>query len=234
MLPIVLVPGLNCSARLFADQIPHLWQFGSVMIANHRGADSVEKIASQILASAPLRFALVGFSLGGYIAFEILRQARTRVAQLALLDTGARADTREQMERRRDRIAMAQSGRFSESLDLQFPRVVHPNRQNDEALRERYRTMAMECGAEAFVQHLNADMSRPDSRADLAAIRCPTTVVVGDSDQLTPPALAKEMASGINGARLVVVPESGHLSPLERPDAVTKALLDLLQSPVLK
>jgi len=232
MLPILLVPGLNCSASLFADQIPHLWRFGSVMIANHTQGESVEIIASQILASAPSRFTLVGFSMGGYIAFEILRQARVRVARLALLDTGARADTLEQVERRRERIAMAQSGRFSESLDLQFRLVVHPSRRNDEALLRRYHTMATECGAEAFVRHLNADMSRPDSRADLASIRCPTTVVVGDNDQLTPPALAEEMASSIKGARLVVVPGSGHLSPLERPEAVTQALIALLRSPV--
>ena len=232
MLPILLVPGLNCSATLFANQIPHLWRFGSVMIANHTSGETVGTIAHHILKSAPPRFTLVGFSMGGYIAFEILRQARERVVRLALIDTGARADTAQQSERRRQRIAMAQSGRFSESLDLQFPLVVHPRRHSDGILRETYRTMAMECGADAFVRHLKVDMARPDSRADLAGIRCPTTVVVGDSDQLTPAELAAEMASGINGARLVIIPESGHLSPLEQPTDVTQALIDLLRIPV--
>jgi pimeloyl-ACP methyl ester carboxylesterase len=232
MLPILLVPGLNCSAMLFANQIPHLWRFGSVTIANHTCGETVGTIAHQILASAPPRFTLVGFSMGGYIAFEILRQARERVVRLALIDTGAQADTAQQSERRRQRIAMAQSGRFSESLDLQFPLVVHPNRHGDGTLRETYRSMAMECGADAFVRHLNVDMSRPDSRPDLAGILCPTTVVVGENDQLTPPALAREMANGISGARLVIVPESGHLSPLEQPTAVTQALIDLLRTPM--
>jgi pimeloyl-ACP methyl ester carboxylesterase len=126
---------------------------------------------------------------------------------------------------------MAQSGRFSESLDLQFPRIVHPDRRDDETLRGLYRSVALECGAEAFVRHLNLDMCRPDSRADLGSIRCPTTVAVGDSDQLTPPALAEEMASGISGARLLVVPRSGHLSPLEQPEAITQGLVDLLKIP---
>lgn len=229
MLPIILIPGLNCSARLFADQIPHLWRFGPVMIANHTRGDTVEAIASHILACAPPRFTLVGFSMGGYIAFEILRRARERVIRLALVDTGARADTAQQAERRLQRIEMARSGRFSESLDLQFPLVVHPNRNGDNELQEIYRRMAMECGAGAFVRHLQADMSRPDSRPVLKDIRCPTTVVVGDSDQLTPPALAEEMASGIDGAQLIVIPEAGHLSPLEQPTGVTKALVDLLQ-----
>jgi pimeloyl-ACP methyl ester carboxylesterase len=89
--------------------------------------------------------------------------------------------------------------------------------------------MAFECGADAFVRHLKVDMSRPDSRADLAGIRCPTTVVVGESDQLTPPALAKEIASGIRGARLLIISQSGHLSPLEQPTAVTQGLIDLLR-----
>jgi pimeloyl-ACP methyl ester carboxylesterase len=202
-----------------------------VTIANHTFGDSVEEIARQILECAPSHFTLAGFSLGGYIAFEIIRQAPDRVVRLALLDTGARADTPEQIERRNERIAMVQAGRFAESLDLQFPNVVHPSRQHDEALRRLYHEMAIECGAVALVRHLKVSITRPDSRGDLSGIRCPTIVVVGDSDQLTPQTLAEEMVNGIVGAHLVVVPESGHLSPIERPDAVTQALLGLLEVP---
>ena len=78
-------------------------------------------------------------------------------------------------------------------------------------------------------RHLKVDMSRPDSRPDLARIRCPTTIIVGDTDQLTPPELAEEMACGIDGARLVIIPQSGHLSPLEQPTGVTRPLTELLQ-----
>ena len=95
-LPVVLIPGLTCTARLYADQIPALWQFGPVTIADHRRDDSMANIARRILAAAPLRFALAGLSMGGFIAFEIMRQAPERVAKLALLDTGSRADTPEQ------------------------------------------------------------------------------------------------------------------------------------------
>ena len=89
-LPVILVPGLNCSARLYAEQVPALWQFGPVTIADHRRDDSMAAIARRILANAPPRFALAGLSMGGYIAFEVVRQAADRVAKLALLDTGAR------------------------------------------------------------------------------------------------------------------------------------------------
>ena len=91
-LPIVLVPGLNCSARLYAQQIPALWRFGPVTVADHTRDESVAAIARRILAAAPPRFALAGLSMGGYLAFEIMRQAPQRVAKLALLDTGARSE----------------------------------------------------------------------------------------------------------------------------------------------
>src|SRR5215472_18836149 len=100
-LPIVLIPGLTCSARLYADQIPALWRFGPVTVADHTRDDSMAAIARRILAAAPPQFALAGLSMGGYIAFEIMRQAPQRVTRLALLDTSARADTPERLAQRR-------------------------------------------------------------------------------------------------------------------------------------
>lgn len=228
-LPIVLVPGLNCTARLYAEQIPVLWDFGPVTIADHRRDDNVAAIAADILATAPPRFALVGLSMGGYIAFAIAREAPERVARLALLDTSARPDTAEQSERRRGLIALAEGGRFSELPDLLLPVFVHRNRQGDEKLRAIVRTMAEETGPQAFVHQQHAIMTRPDSRPLLASIRCPTLVLVGDGDELTPPALSQEIYAGISGSRLVAVPDCGHLSTLERPDAVSQALVEWLK-----
>jgi pimeloyl-ACP methyl ester carboxylesterase len=229
-LPIVLVPGLNCSARLYAEQIPALWDFGPVTIADHRGHDSVVAIAAHILATAPPRFALVGLSMGGYIAFAIAREAPERVARLALLDTSARPDTPEQSERRRGMIALAEGGRFSEVPDLLFPVFVHRNRQDDGKLRAIVRTMAEETGPQAFVRQQHAIMTRPDCRPQLASIHCPTLVLVGEGDELTPPALSEEIAAGIAGARLVRVPDCGHLSTLERPEAVSRALVEWIEA----
>ena len=163
--------------------------------------------------------------MGGYIALEIMRQAPDRVARLALLDTGARADTPEQTERRRVLMALAQSGRYAEIPDLAFPLYVHRDRRHDEALRQTVRTMAEETGLDAYLRQQTAILSRPDSRPALAAIRCPTLVLVGEGDEATPPELAREIAAGIAGSRLVLIPDSGHLSTLERPEAVTAALV---------
>jgi pimeloyl-ACP methyl ester carboxylesterase len=229
-LPVILVPGLNCSPRLYAEEVPALWQFGPVTIADHRCDDSMTELARRILANAPPRFALVGLSMGGYVAFEIMRQAADRVAKLALLDTGARAEVPERTEARRPLLALARQGRMMEITDDQFPLLVHRNRRGDQALKAIVRAMNEETGAEAYIRQQEAIISRPDSRPGLGAINCATLVLVGDDDQLTPPELAREMANGVRGARLVIVPESGHLSTLEQPRAVTEALVEWMKS----
>jgi pimeloyl-ACP methyl ester carboxylesterase len=228
-LPILLVPGLIASPRLYAAQIPELWRFGPVTIADHTRDDSFAAMARRILAAAPPRFALVGLSMGGYAAFEIVRQAAECVVKLALLDTSARSDAPEQTEARRAQIELARAGRFAEIPDQLFPRLVHKERAGDEPLRQIVRDMADDVGAEAFIRQQTANMNRADSRSSAAAIRCPTLVVVGDGDQLTPPELAAEIAGIIPGARLVSIPGSGHLSTLERPDDVTEALVAWLR-----
>jgi pimeloyl-ACP methyl ester carboxylesterase len=185
-------------------------------------------IARRILAHAPPRFALAGLSMGGYIAFEIMRQAPQRVARLALLDTSARPDTPEVSAARRVQMALAAGGHLAEALDALVPRLLHPARHSDAALRAVLSAMAAELGAEVFLRQQQANIGRADSRPTLADIHCPTLVLVGEQDVLTPPERALEMADGIAGARLVTVPECGHLSTLERPDEVTRALLEWL------
>jgi len=229
-LPTVLIPGLLASARLYAGQIPPLWRVGPVTIADHTRDDSMSAIARRILATAPPRFALIGLSMGGYIAFEILRQAPERIARLALLDTSARADAAEQTAMRRAQMTLASQGRLTEVVAQQFPRLVHRARRSDAALREVFDLMAGEVGAAAFIRQQTAILGRSDSRPMLGSIRCPTLVLVGDGDELTPPERAAEIAAGIDGARLVTVPHSGHLSTLEQPQEVTRALLEWLQA----
>ena len=228
--PIVLVPGLLASPRYYAPLLPALWQFGPVTIAQHTRDDSMAAIAARIVAAAPPRFALAGHSMGGYIAFEIMRQAGARVTKLALMDTAARADTPEQSERRRSLIALAQGGRFAEIPDLQFPLLVHPSRHGHAALRDEIRRMADDVGAAAFVRQQTAIMQRPDSRPGLAAISCPTLVLVGDGDALTPPERAREIAQGIAGASEVIIDGCGHMTAMEAPAATTQALVEWLRT----
>ena len=226
----MLIPGLLASARMYAGQISQLWHAGPVMIADHTRDDSMSGIARRILAAAPARFALAGLSMGGYVAFEMLRQAPERIAKVALLDTSARADAPEQTAVRRAQMTLASQGRLAEVVEQQFPRLVHRARRTDPALREVFTLMAEEVGAAAFIRQQNAILARSDSRATLGSIRCPALVLVGEEDELTPPERAAEIAAGISGASLVTVPQSGHMSALEQPDAVTHALLEWLQA----
>jgi pimeloyl-ACP methyl ester carboxylesterase len=224
MTPIVVIPGLYATPRFYEAQLAELWQRGPVQFANHTRDDTIAAIATRILDEAPARFALVGHSMGGYIAFEILRQARSRVARVALLDTSARADAPEQTQRRREMIALASKGRYEEIADLQFPLLVHPARRDDADLRAAVRGMARDTGAAAFIRQENAIIGRIDSRPTLGEIRCPTLVLVGEQDGITPLDRAEEIVAGISGASLVTVPDCGHMSAMERPQAVTAAL----------
>ena len=227
-LPLILVPGLLCSARLYSHQILSLWHHGPVMIADHTRGVSMAEIADSIISNAPPRFVLAGLSMGGYISLEIMRQAPQRVTKLALLDTGARSDTPEQSDRRRSLIALARDGRFEPIADQLFPNLVHPSRRSDEGLQRQVRSMAQDIGPEAFIRQQKAIISRPDSRSGLGAIACKTLVIVGDGDKITPPELSEEIANSIPFAQLVVVPNCGHLSTLEQPQFVTQSLMDWL------
>lgn len=222
--PLLLIPGLLCTGDVYREQIVALSHARPVHVADHRRADSMKAIAAQILAHAPPRFALAGLSMGGYLAFEILRQAPQRVERLALIDTSAAPDTPEATAKRWARIGAAREGRFIETAESMFPGFVLPAHANDAALKHRYMLMAEETGAEAFALQQTAILSRPDSRPLLASIKVKTLVVVGKEDMATPPEAAKVIADGIAGARLVVIPECGHLSTMERPNAVTEAL----------
>ena len=229
-MPILLIPGLGGSARIFAPVIPALWRLGPVTVANHIRDESMGAIARRILAEAPPRFALTGHSMGGYIAFEILRQAPDRVAKLALLNTQARPDTPEAIERRRGMIKAIEAGGFSRGIDAVYPGFVHPSRRDDAALRKVVTEMAEDVGPDAYVQQLVAVMGRADSRPTLATISCPTLVLTGDQDNTVSNTLSVEMADGIAGAKLVVIPDCGHLSQIEQPQAVADALVDWLRN----
>lgn len=223
--PLVFAPGLNCTEDLYAPQIAVLAGGRDILVADHRSDDSLAAMAERLLAAAPARFALCGLSMGGYLAFEVMRRAPERVTRLALLDTSAKPATPETNAPREQMIELAGKGAFDNVVTLLWQRLVAPDRLTDEALRLRVKAMAEAVGPEGFIRQQRAIMGRPDSRPGLAAIAVPTLVLVGEQDQITPPAEAEEIAKGVGvNATLVRVPGAGHLSSLEAPDAVTAAL----------
>ncbi|HIJ61697.1 MAG TPA: alpha/beta fold hydrolase [Rhodospirillaceae bacterium] len=222
--PLLLCPGLLNDAALWRHQLDCLADLADARVTDMTGADSLAALAARALAEAPPRFALAGLSMGGYLAFEIVRQAPGRVTRLALFDTTARPDAPEATQRRRDLIDIARRGGFSRIPPQLLAALLHPKHVDDPAIRGAALAMAERIGAEAFIAQQTAIMKRPDSRPGLAVIAVPTLVVCGRQDSLTPPAVMAEIADGIPGAHFVVVEDSGHLTPLEQPVA-TSALM---------
>jgi pimeloyl-ACP methyl ester carboxylesterase len=215
--PLLLLPGLLCDAALWQGPIEEIGDIAEPAVADLTHDDSVTAMARRALAAAPPRFALAGLSMGGYVAQEIMRQAPERVLRLALLDTSARADTPEQTARRRGLIELAEKGEFQGVTPRLLPVFLHPARLDDRALTEAVTAMAARVGKDAFLRQQRAIMGRIDGRPSLAAIGCPTLVLCGREDQLTPLDLHEEIAGLVPGARLAIVEACGHLSTMERP-----------------
>lgn len=223
MIPVLLVPGLLCSSEIFAAQIPALWPLGPVTVASTLEGETIEDAAALILRNAPPRFALAGISMGGYLSLEIMRQAPSRVLKLALIDTSARPDTVEQSGARLQALARAKTGFMAVAL-LTLTGLLHPRRRADLDILNINLRMARSVGLEGYERQTRITMSRPDSRPFLGAIEVPTLVLVGDGDPLTPLDHSQEIASAVRGAELTVVPDCGHLSPIEQPGHVSEAL----------
>ncbi len=224
LIPIVFIPGLVSSLRSQLSALPDLWRHGSVTVVNQTRDDSIAAMAARVLSEAPPRFALIGHSLGGYIALEIMRRAPDRVVRLALINTQARTDPPEVTERRKSQLAAAAVGNFEETMSAFFALLVHPSRVGDAALREQLRLACLDAGPETFRRQQTAAMGRIDSRPHLPDIRVPTLVLSGDQDRLISNEFSHEMAGLIPNATLVIVPQCGHTAPLEQPQAVNAAL----------
>lgn len=222
---LILIPGLLCDAALWAHQVVALSDMVNVHVADIADEISMEDLAGSVLDHAPDSFALAGLSMGGYVAQEIMRQDPSRVSHLALLDTNARADLPEQSLMREALMAEAEAGDFDAIAPKLLPKLVNVEHAQDPAIAKVVMQMAERIGVDGFLNQQNAILNRIDGRGDLAKINCPTLVLCGADDIMTPPAVHQEMVDGIGAnAKLVVVPDSGHLSPLEQPDAVTAAM----------
>jgi pimeloyl-ACP methyl ester carboxylesterase len=221
---LVLLPGLLNTRRVFEQQIEALSDLADCVVPELWHHDTIGAMADATLALAPPTFALVGFSMGGYVAFEVMRQATQRVERLALMDTQATPDSAESTKRRRALLEQTKIGRFRGVQRTLLPQLVHSRHINDATITQPIFDMAQEIGADGFVREQRAIIDRADSRRMLVDIDIPTVVIVGRQDQVTPLPRSEEMAADIANSRLIVLEECGHMSPLEKPAEVTAAL----------
>lgn len=222
--PLVLLPGMMCDGRLFGPQIRHFGRARAIQIAPISNHDRIEDIAVEVLACAPRRFALVGLSMGGIVAMEIMRQAPERISRLALMDTNAASETSKIAANREPQIARVMAGLLPEVMrDEMKPNYLAPGPRRAEVL-DLVLEMAMEMGEGVFVRQSRALQRRPDQQKTLGRISVPTLILCGEQDSLCPISRHETMAELIPGAKLVVVPDAGHLPTLEQPRAVIDAM----------
>ena len=225
---LLFVPGLACDDAVWSRQIGALAETAECMVADVSCDDSIEGMASRALRNAPSRFALAGLSMGGYVALEMMRQAPERVTRLALLDTKASQDSAEQAEGRQQGMVNVRDGGFDTVIAGFPPLLFHEARLSDDALIDEHKAMAHRVGAATFLRQQTAIMNRPDSVPILGDITCPTLIVCGRDDVLTPVEDSELMASKIPGARLAVLEQCGHMSPWEKPKEVNNLLYEWL------
>ena len=228
--PLLLVPGMLCSPRLFAAQATALAADADIVVPDWRRAplavwDTWESAARWVVEQMPAeKFALAGLSLGGMLAVEIMQFAAQRVTRLALIDTGMRGQNEAERAIRRARIRLADEGHFELVLGMQMARFVPAYRLPDKKLVDEVMTMCGEIGVEIYKRQEELAAIRADRRPDLPKITCPTVVVCGRDDAATPLLLSEEMAAAIRGSELLVVEQCGHLVTMEKPEE-TNAIL---------
>jgi len=225
---LFLLPGLLCDAEIWSHQSAALSEFAEIVIPDFRFVRSIPAMAQLVLDGAPDRFSVAGHSMGGRVALEVFRMAPERVERLALLDTGIHPRRPGEEAGRQELIDLARRDGMEAMAARWLPPMLHSDHM---ALLAPLTAMVKRSTPETFENQQRALLDRPDARAVLPAIHCPTLVLCGREDAWSPVAQHEEIAALIPGSKLVVIEECGHMSPVEQPDAVTNALKSLWFSP---
>jgi pimeloyl-ACP methyl ester carboxylesterase len=220
---VIFLPGTLCTQTTFEHQISSLQAAANTRIIPLTKGSTIHESATWVLEQVSTPFALVGFSQGAIVALEIMRLAAERVTKLCLISANPKGPTPAQLETWKTWQQEVQAGNFNNIIE-KFPNNVHPEKRHDQPLREAILAMARETGEQGFITQLQALASRIDSRPHLANITCPTLLVAGRQDTVTPLAFHQEINSFIPQAVLVPIEEAGHYVPLEQPQAVTTLL----------
>lgn len=224
---LLLLPGTLNDEELWRAQVTGLADLADGVVGDISQGTTLTELAESVLATAAPSFALAGFSMGGFVALEIARLAPERIERLALLDTSMRADTPGRLAERQalDRAARA-TGMFLGVTRRMLSDYVATSHLNDEDLARRIQVMTQRMGREVFLRQ-NA-VARTGGEAALRSLDCPILILCGAEDAITPPKLHHEMAAANSRAKLVIIEEAGHMSPMEQPEKVTAAMRDWL------
>lgn len=225
MTPLVLLPGLNNTALVFADVLPALPPALPVIAPDNPPLDSVEKIAAAHLAALPPRFFMGGFSFGGYVAMAMLEMAPERFAGLALICSTPFGEPPAAGAKRAQAIELARQGKYLTMVNSQAAATFHPDSVANPVIMEKRRVMVEAYGPDNFIAHATAAMNRPD-RSALLDGRIPTAAISGSDDTVIPNAVMDSFANRVPGVWRRVVPKTGHLVPMEAPSALAALLVE--------
>lgn len=233
--PLLLVPGLMCDHTVWEPLLPALTAGRACTVVDHGMADSLPRMAQQLLDTAPDRFAIAGHSMGARVALEVLRQAPGRVTRVALLDTGYQARAsgaagEEEARKRHALLALAREQGVRAMATAWVQGMVHPARLGDAPLIEAILAMFERKSADVFACQIHALLERPDASDVLASLQVPTLILCGRQDGWAPVAQHEAMQRLAPGSVLNVIEDAGHMAPMERPEAVTGALVHWLAS----
>ena len=236
MEPLVLLPGLLCDEAVWQGQIDALRDVAQSTCMDWGRLDSILAMAERVLRLAPPEFSLAGHSMGGRVAFQVVRMVPQRVQRLALFNTGADAKPPGEPgvleeQKRRSLLEIAKTQGMRAFAMAWLPPMMKPGRMADKALVDSIVAMLERKTPEIYEMQMLALLARPDARSVLPTIKCPTLLLTGREDSWSPPARHQEMAAAIPNSRVVVVPDSGHMAPMEQPQAVAQAMREWLQIP---
>ncbi|MBI37480.1 MAG: alpha/beta hydrolase [Alphaproteobacteria bacterium] len=224
---LLLVPGLICDDEIWAYSRKHLADIAKISILPMNEAVTMQSLAAAVLKSGPKEFAIAGFSMGGYVALEVLRQAPERVTRIALLDTSSRVDSQEKIESRNIAISDCEEGRFGYLLDRFVPQLLTPENFKG-SLGARVRNMGERVGPKLFADRHRAMLTRVDSRKILQNTDIPVRAIVGRNDALSSVEEHEEIAGLAPRGRLSLIEDCAHMPPFETPQATTALLRDWL------
>lgn len=230
---VYLVPGLLCDAIVWAHQQAALSALYDVQIPDMTHQSSIADMADAILADAPARFSIAGHSMGARVALAVIAKAPERVARIALLDTGVTPPSAEEPAKRQVLLDVSAQHGMRALADRWLPPMVRDGALDaDPQLRANLYAMVERMSPQIHRQQIAALLGRPDVRGQLSAITCPMLIGVGEQDRWSPPAQHEDIAAAVPHARYVVFPDSGHMAPMETPQAVTTALEQWMREPV--
>ena len=224
---LFLLPGLLCDAQSWAPQIDAFAELANVVIPDFRYARSITAMAQLVVDAAPKRFSLAGHSMGGRVAIEVFRMIPQSVERLALLDTGIHPPRPAEQSKRQELIDLARAEGMEALAARWLPPMLHPDHS---ALIAPLTEMVKRSTPDTFENQQRALLSRPDACAVIPTMKCPTLVLCGREDAWSPVSQHEEIAATIDGSKLTIVEDCGHMAPVEQPEAVTAALREWFES----